>query len=408
MPVKLKPGKKAGNYTIVKLLNVGALAISYEATSASGERVFLKQYKSPTITVDWYRAYVDYQDEVKRRVESGLAKNFCYRFIDFFEAPAGPPTYFQVFEFIDDSEDMEQILERIIANPSTISFAQRLTYAKVMMAGVGALHDAGVIHCDLKPPNFQMVRDPSITAGYRLKLIDMDYSILPDRQAPWHGKQGYVGTPMYYSPEHLTATVPSSASDVFTCGIILYQLLAGRHPFIEHDDVDEYRNAIVADTAPEASLIGTMPAPANDEDVVEILGLCLATNPDDRPAARQVANVLNGKISLAGTRGGGKNKMLVLSGGSQQLRLNVETALGKYAWAPAGDEAKRFLDECQCTITRNDAGQWTVVPNTSAPNETMVDGKAVTEPAVLQEGMELAVGREAKGIVKIPMIVAFE
>ncbi len=408
MPVKLKPGKKAGNYTIVKLLNVGALAFAYEATSPSGERVFLKQYKSPTITVDWYRDYVEYQEEVKRRVGAGLAKNFCYRFIDFFEASAGPVTYFQVFEFIDDSEDMEQILEKIFADPSSISFEQRLTYAKVMMAGVGALHDAGVIHCDLKPPNLQMVRDPSITAGYRLKLIDMDYSILPDRQAPWHGKQGYVGTPMYYSPEHLTATVPSGASDVFTCGIILYQLLTNRHPFIEHDEVDEYRNAILADAVSPATLIGTMPAPANDEDAAQVLAMCLATNPDDRPAARQVANVLNGKISLAGTRGGGKNKTLVLSGGSHQLKLNVETPLGKYAWAPAGDEAKRFLDERQCVITRNDAGQWTVEPNTSAPNETMVDGKAITEATVLQEGTELAVGREVKGIVKIPMIVAFE
>ena len=49
------------------------------------------------------------------------------------------------------------------------------------MAGIAGLHESRVVHADLKPPNVYLIRDPSIAAGYQLKLIDMDFSVLADR-----------------------------------------------------------------------------------------------------------------------------------------------------------------------------------------------------------------------------------
>ena len=71
------------------------------------------------------------------------------------------------------------------------------------MAGIAALHEAKIVHADLKPANAYLIQDPTIAAGYQLKLIDMDFSLLADRRAPWHGHQGYVGTDNYRSPEHM-------------------------------------------------------------------------------------------------------------------------------------------------------------------------------------------------------------
>ena len=136
----------------------GALAISYAAKSPSGEKVFLKQYKSPSAGLEWYKAYVDYQAELKRRIESSAAKRFCYRMVEFFEAVWGHDCYFQVFEFVEEGHDLEQILEKIRENPSAFSFEQRLTFAKVIMASINALHGAGVIHCDLKPREHTVVQ----------------------------------------------------------------------------------------------------------------------------------------------------------------------------------------------------------------------------------------------------------
>jgi serine/threonine protein kinase len=99
-----------------------------------------------------------------------------------------------------------------------------------MLAGINAIHRAGVIHTDLKPENFYLLPDPAMAVKYKLRVIDMDFSLLEGKQAPWHGHEGYVGTPGYLSPEHLAGKVPVKASDVFTLGLILGQVLGGGHP----------------------------------------------------------------------------------------------------------------------------------------------------------------------------------
>jgi len=106
MARNLKPGDNVNGYTIIEQLNVGGMAVSYSAKTGSGDKVFLKQYKSPSVTLDWYRDYVAYQKEIKRRVEaSPILKTMTVRFVDTFEAKAGPLTYFQAFEFVKAGEE---------------------------------------------------------------------------------------------------------------------------------------------------------------------------------------------------------------------------------------------------------------------------------------------------------------
>jgi len=54
MARNLKPGDNVNGYTIIEQLNVGGMAVSYSAKTGSGDKVFLKQYKSPSVTLDWY------------------------------------------------------------------------------------------------------------------------------------------------------------------------------------------------------------------------------------------------------------------------------------------------------------------------------------------------------------------
>jgi hypothetical protein len=63
-------------------------------------------------------------------------------------------------------------------------------FANVNVAGIQALHQSNIAHAYLKPANVYLIRDPTIKAGYQLKLIDMDFSLLTDHRAPWHGHQG--------------------------------------------------------------------------------------------------------------------------------------------------------------------------------------------------------------------------
>jgi hypothetical protein len=64
-----------------------------------------------------------------------------------------------------------------------------------------------------------------------------------------------------------------------------------------------------------------------------------------------------------------------------------------------------FWDVRQCVVDRNSQNQWVLVPIINTVNETLLDGQAVTKPTVLREGDTIAVGRSAKGIIKMPVVV---
>src|SRR5687767_1305017 len=270
------------------------MAISYAAQAPAGPRIFLKQYKSPAPTVIWYPAFVDYQQELAARVRGGKAAHYAVRLVDAFEEEWGGPCYFQAYEFVEHGSDLQQMLdeerathERTGVSPlrDPATWARNVTWAKVLMAGIAALHESKVVHADLKPPNAYLIRDPSIGAGYQLKLIDMDFSLLADKRAPWHGHQGYIGTDNYRSREHMTrGAVPSLASDVFTCGLMLYELLAGVHPYWS-DDPAEYARKVREYSAKPPLLSGVMLPPATNEETSAALHRCLDPDASKRPTA---------------------------------------------------------------------------------------------------------------------------
>ena len=209
MAKKLKVGDTIHGYRITKVFGPGMMAISYGAQAPTGGKVFFKQYKSPAPTVVWYRPYVAYQKELSERVRNGKAAHFAVRQVDAFEERWGGPCYFQVYEFVDNGADLQQMLDderelhrRTKSAPTTdpAVWARHVTWAKVLMTGIVALHEAKIVHADLKPANAYLIKDPTIGSGYQLKLIDMDFSLLADRRAPWHGFQGYVGTDNYRFP----------------------------------------------------------------------------------------------------------------------------------------------------------------------------------------------------------------
>ena len=121
---------------------------------------------------------------MSRRVRDGKASRYAVRLVDAFEETWGGRTYFAAFDLVVNARDLEQMLEeerevhrRTKAAPTRdpAVWARHVTWAKVFMAGIAALHESKIVHADLKPANALLIKDPSLSAGYELKLIDMEF-----------------------------------------------------------------------------------------------------------------------------------------------------------------------------------------------------------------------------------------
>jgi hypothetical protein len=270
-----------------------------------------------------------------------------------------------------------------------------------------------------------MIEDASLGAGYQLKLIDMDFSVLADRRAPWHGHQGYVGTDNYRSPEHMTrGGVPLPASDVFTCGLILYELLVGMHPYWQEDQAEYAKLARAHDLDPPA-LLGTLPAPASNAVVSAMLHRCLSPDPGARPTAMEMRAALSGRGATAatGARAGAETarkphagekrspparsplaseRIHLVAPDGESLRIGIRTEIGKAVLRRFGPDAE-FWDAKQCTVERRPDGRWIVTPALGTVNETLLNGVPLTAPRALSVGDVIAAGRSAKGLSKLPL-----
>ncbi|TLN05019.1 serine/threonine protein kinase, partial [bacterium] len=131
-------------------------------------------------------------------------------------------------------------------------------------AGIGYAHRAGLVHCDVKPHNML------VTPDQRLKVTDFGIARALSSITPDEKHDVVWGSPLYFSPEQAAGQAPSPASDVYSLGVVLYEMLTGQLPFNASDPVELAR--LHRESTPvEPRLLNAAIPPALDQIIMKVL-----------------------------------------------------------------------------------------------------------------------------------------
>ncbi|MBL8057459.1 MAG: serine/threonine protein kinase [Anaerolineales bacterium] len=129
--------------------------------------------------------------------------------------------YYIVMEYIEGQD-----LKTLIKEGAPFPVERAIDLGIQICAGVGYAHRAGLVHCDIKPQNIL------VTPDGRVKITDFGIARALANIRPGETTDVVWGSPQYYSPEQAAGEHPTPASDVYSVGVVLFEMLAGRLPFV--------------------------------------------------------------------------------------------------------------------------------------------------------------------------------
>jgi eukaryotic-like serine/threonine-protein kinase len=247
-----------GRYRVVRKLGTGGMANVYLAEDQElGRRVAIKMLDD--------RHAQDEQFVERFRREAKNAAGLTHpNIVSIYDRGEAEGTYYIAMEYLDGRTLKELLVAR---GPTPIAVA--IDYARQILAALGFAHRHGVVHRDIKPHNV------SVASDGRLKVMDFGIARAGTSQMTETGS--IIGTAQYLSPEQAKGAPVGPASDIYSVGVVLYEMLTGSVPF-------------TGDTPLEIAMkhLSTTPEPPSERrpdvphELDSIVLRALAKNPDDR------------------------------------------------------------------------------------------------------------------------------
>lgn len=176
--------------------------------------------------------------------------------------------YFMIMEFVV-GETLDDILRRKGAMP----YIEAIPIFCQSLEGMDHAHQNGIVHRDIKPANLMVVKEHR---GLRVKVMDFGIArILGSNRMTRTG--GVIGTLHYMSPEQAQSLDTDARSDIYSLGILLYEMLTGRVPFNSHSEYELMKSHIEKPPPPLRSINAQIP-----EDVENAVLKAIAKSPADR------------------------------------------------------------------------------------------------------------------------------
>jgi len=218
----MKPTILNQRYRLVELVGAGGMATVYRGEDLLLERtVAVKFLREPFASDPAFRE----RFLGEARAAARLDHPNIVRIYDVGEDEGNHP--YIVMEIVE-GEDLKTAIRR--DGPLSVSQALNLTHQ--ICAGVGLAHRAGIVHCDLKPHNIL------VTYQGRAKVADFGIAraFQSEERAPQEEPEDVVwGSPHYIAPEQAMGKMPTPATDVYSIGVMLYEMLTGVPPFHDPD-----------------------------------------------------------------------------------------------------------------------------------------------------------------------------
>lgn len=201
-------------YRLTAQQGSGGMAVIYKAIDMALGRSVAVKILRPSLTDD--PAFL-----ARFRNEARSVANLTHpNIVTVHDVGNDGPTHYIVMEFVEGQD-----LKRIIRSEGQLAPDRALNIAIQICAGIGFAHRAGLVHADVKPQNILVTRDDVV------KVTDFGIAqALTDTQ-PGEKQTVVWGSPHYFAPEQARGERPSPASDVYSIGIVLFEMLTGRLPY---------------------------------------------------------------------------------------------------------------------------------------------------------------------------------
>ena len=279
--------KRIGKYEIRSALGKGAMGIVYKGYDPFIERfVAIKTIRKDLVDPD---VVVQYMGRFKN--EARAAGRLQHpNIVGVYEYGDDETVAFIAMEYVEGTGLREHLNRR-----ETFEFAQLVSIMRQMLDALEFAHARGVVHRDIKPSNL------IVSESGQLKVADFGIARVDTSNLTMAGM--VIGTPSYMSPEQCRGLEADSRSDLFSCGVVLYELLTGEKPFKGNLETIAYK--ICHEEPPPPSTLSKLTLPPA---VDKLVATALAKSPDDRfQSARAFREALDeiAKLSIEVDNGGG-------------------------------------------------------------------------------------------------------
>ena len=206
-------GKMLDNrYEILERIGTGGMAIVYKAKCHRLNRL---------VAIKILKSDLAQNEEFRRRfnAESQAVAQLSHpNIVSVYDVSRGGDTEYIVMELIDGIT-LKQYMEK----RGQLNWRESLHFITQIMRGLSHAHSRGIIHRDIKPQNIMVLRDGSV------KVADFGIACLADSAQTL--TQEALGSVHYISPEQARGDRPDARSDIYSSGVVLYEMLTGRLPF---------------------------------------------------------------------------------------------------------------------------------------------------------------------------------